>query len=124
MHCLRHHACDHAAFPANRAYCASPMHATAMRLAITLILALALSACASVTPEPAPSIPEAAVPATHTEANGDVITEYRLGGRLKVIKVVPFRGVTYYIYDRNGDGVVDGRDGNTGPLVYFRLFSW
>ena len=106
MHCLRHHACDHAAFPANRAYCASPMHATAMRLAITLILALALSACASVTPEPAPSIPEAAVPATHTE--------YRLGGQLKVIKVVPFRGVTYYIYDRNGDGVVDGLAGHAG----------
>lgn len=95
-----------------------------MRLGLPLALALMLSACASVSPEPAPPIPEGAVPATHTEPNGDVITEYRLAGNLKMIKVVPFRGVTYYIYDRNGDGVVDGRDGNTGPLVYFRLFSW
>ena len=99
------------------------MHVTAMRLAITSILTLALSACASVTPEPAPSIPEAAVPATHTEANGDVITEYRLGGRLKVIKVVPFRGVTYYIYDRNGDGRMDNDKDGVSP-VYWKLYSW
>lgn len=41
-----------------------------------------------------------------------------------MVKVVPFRGVTYYIYDRNGDGRVDERDAKTGPLVYYRLFSW
>ena len=96
----------------------------AVPIALTIALTLALSACASVAPEPAPPIPEAAVPATHTESNGDVITEYRLAGQLRMIKVVPFRGVTYYIYDRNGDGVVNTLDARTGPLVYFKLFSW
>ncbi len=95
-----------------------------MRLALTLAAALALAACASVAPEPEPPIPEGAMPATHTESNGDVITEYRLGGQLKVVKVVPFRGVTYYIYDRNGDGLVDEHDAKRGPLVYYKLFSW
>lgn len=95
-----------------------------MRLALTFIAAFALCACASVAPEPEPPIPEGAVPATHTEPNGDVITEYRLGGQLKMVKVVPFRGVTYYIYDRNGDGLVDERDARRGPLVYYKLFSW
>lgn len=95
-----------------------------MRHVLPFVLALTLSACASVAPEPAPPIPENAVPVTRTESNGDVITEYRLAGQLKMVKVVPFRGVTYYIYDRNGDGVVDARDAKTGPLVYYRLFSW
>ncbi len=95
-----------------------------MRLVLPLALALMLSACASAPPEPAPPIPEDAVPVTRTESNGDVITEYRLAGELKMVKVVPFRGVTYYIYDRNGDGRVDERDAKTGPLVYYRLFSW
>lgn len=95
-----------------------------MRLVLPCALLLSLSACATVAPEPAPPIPENAVSNTHTESNGDVITEYRLAGQLKMVKVVPFRGATYYIYDRNGDGVVDERDAKTGPLVYYRLFSW
>lgn len=95
-----------------------------MRHVLPLAVLLALSACASVAPEPAPPIPENAVSNTRTEANGDVITEYRLAGQLKMVKVVPFRGVTYYIYDRNGDGVVNERDAKRGPLVYYKLFSW
>ena len=93
-----------------------------MRSIIPFALVLALAACATATPEE--MLAKDAVPATHTEANGDVITEYRNGNRLTMVKVVPARGATYYIYDRNGDGVIDERDAKGGPLTYYKLFSW
>ena len=64
------------------------------------------------------------MPASRTEANGDVVTEYRVAGALKMVKVQPFRGPAYYIYDRNGDGVVNDADAKGGPLTYYKLFSW
>lgn len=93
-----------------------------MRIAFPLALTFALAACATAAPEA--MLAKDAVPATRTEANGDVITEYRVGDRLTMVKVVPFRGATYYIYDRNGDGVIDERDNKNGPLTYYKLFSW
>ena len=85
------------------------------------VLALALSACA--TTGPTDEIPADAVEATRTESNGDVVTEYRVDGRLRALKVVPSRGPTYYLYDRNGDGVVDAENDGVSP-VYFKLFEW
>ena len=93
-----------------------------MRNALPFALTLALAACATAAPEA--MLPENAVPATRTEANGDVVTEYRVGDRLQMVKVVPFRGATYYIYDRNGDGVVNDADAKGGPMTYYKLFSW
>lgn len=93
-----------------------------MRIAISLALTLALAACATASPED--MLAKDAVPATRTEANGDVITEYRTGERLTMVKVVPLRGPTYYIYDRNGDGVVNDADAKGGPMTYYKLFSW
>lgn len=91
------------------------------RIAI-LFAVLALAACATAGPEQ--MLAEGSVPTTRTEANGDVITEYRIGGTLKMVKVVPARGPTYYIYDRNGDGVVTEADAHKGPLTYYKLFGW
>lgn len=93
-----------------------------MRIALPLALTLALAACATATPEE--MLAQGAVPATRTEANGDVVTEYRVSGRLAMVKVVPARGPAYYIYDRNGDGVVNDADANGGPMTYYKLFSW
>ena len=93
-----------------------------MRIALPFALTLALAACATASPEE--MLAQNAVPATRTEANGDVVTEYRVSGRLTMVKVVPARGPAYYIYDRNGDGIVDARDGKDGPLTYYKLFSW
>ena len=93
-----------------------------MRSLVPLALAISLTACATAAPEA--MLAKDAVPATHTETNGDVITEYRTGSRLTMVKVVPFRGATYYIYDRNGDGVIDERDAKDGPMTYYKLFSW
>ena len=93
-----------------------------MRTALPAALVLALAACATAAPEA--QLPEDATPATRTESNGDVITEYRVAGSLKMVKVVPLRGPTYYIYDRNGDGIIDQKDSQGGPLTYYKLFGW
>ena len=93
-----------------------------MRIALPFALTLALAACATASPEE--MLAQNAVPATRTEANGDVITEYRQAGALKMVKVVPSRGATYYIYDRNGDGIVNDADAKNGPMTYYKLFQW
>ena len=95
-----------------------------MRIATTLLstafATLLLAACAS---DPSTTLPSDAVPVTRTEANGDVITEYRVGGLLKMVKVEPVRGPTYYVQDRDGDGKLDWNKGEA-PMTYFKLYSW
>ena len=91
-----------------------------MRQTLAIVFALALSACATVPPE---DMLANAEPLTRTEANGDVITEYRVAGALKMVKVVPSRGPTYYVYDRDGDGKLDWGKGEA-PMTYYKLYSW
>ena len=92
-----------------------------MRIATLLVATGMLAACATA---PEALLAEGATPITRTEANGDTITEYREAGALKMVKVQPARGPVYYIYDRNGDGVVNDADAKDGPLTYYKLFSW
>ncbi len=91
-----------------------------MRPIIPALLAFALAACATAAPE---DMLTNAVPNTRTEANGDVVTEYRVAGALRMVKVEPTRGPTYYIYDRDGDGKLDWNKGEA-PLTYYKLYSW
>lgn len=91
-----------------------------------LLTALALSllaACASTGAPPTPDIPVDAEEATRTMPNGDTITEYRVAGQIRAVRVVPSRGPTYYLYDRDGDGIVDP-DGDNPPQTYYKLFEW
>lgn len=90
------------------------------RLFAPLVATLLLSACAS---DPTTTLPQDAVPVTRTESNGDVITEYRVAGALRMVKVQPLRGPTYYVQDRNGDGKLDWETGEA-PMTYFKLYSW
>lgn len=90
--------------------------------ALALAAVLLLGACATAV-DPMARIPADAVESTRTEANGDVVTEYRVDGRLRALRVVPSRGPVYYLYDRNGDGVVDNETDGVSP-VYFKLFEW
>lgn len=95
-----------------------------------LPLCLLLGACASTGGRAdgaaeapvAGEIPPDAVPATRVAENGDEITEYRVAGQLRVVKVQPRRGPAYYLYDRNGDGRPDEDEG-ISP-VHFKLFEW
>ena len=100
----------------------APNRPAPLHLAL-LPLVLALSACTTMPADPAANIPPDAVPNVRTEANGDVITEYRVAGQLRVVKVEPSRGPAYYLYDRDGDGLPD-QEGDNPPQTYFKLFEW
>ena len=62
---------------------------------------------------------------TRTGNDGDVIEEYRIAGQLRVVKITPRRGPTYYLVDSNGDGKLDSSKGE-GPIspVQYKLFEW
>lgn len=90
--------------------------------ALLLATCVALSGCGTLAPTGA-DIPAGAVQTTRTEANGDVVTEYRVDGRLRALQVKPSRGPTYFLYDRNGDGLADDDREGVQP-VYFKLFGW
>ncbi len=90
--------------------------------ALLLPLLLALGACATA-PESGVDIPEGALENTRTEANGDTITEYRVGGQLRMMKIQPPRGPAYYLYQNNGR-LVSTKPGDDAPQTYFKLFSW
>ncbi len=56
---------------------------------------------------------------------GAVIEEYRQGGRLYMVRVVPERGPAYTYLDTDGNGRLeyDGEDGPVRP-VYYTLYEW
>ena len=93
------------------------------RYAILLPILLALAACATTSPDPGFDIPADAVENTRTESNGDVITEYRVAGQLRMVRIQPPRGAAYYLYERNGQ-IVSSKAGDNAPQTYFKLFSW
>ena len=71
------------------------------------------------------AIPADAVESTRTESNGDIVSEYRVGGRLAVVKITPARGPVYYLTDTDGDGRIDrNRDGTRDVPVYFKIYGW
>ena len=94
-----------------------------MRIQVLVAASLFLCACASMESADAPPIPANAVEATHTESNGDVISEYRVQGQLRMVRVKPARGPAYYMIDSNGDGRMDRSKGDVSP-VYYKLYSW
>jgi len=113
---------------------------TMNRLAYPLILAslvLFASGALAQTPPPAdeaplpeklvvPPPPESAPTVTIREIdNGDTVEEYRINGRLSMVKVRPLRGAPYMLLDTNGDGRLDRRD-TEGPVapVYWTLYEW
>jgi hypothetical protein len=78
-------------------------------------------------PEP-PPMPEGAAQAAGDPASqpqvtvrrtgGDVIEEYRVGGRLVMIRVTPAHGVPYVLTDPRGDGLfTHRRDSLEAPPV-------
>ncbi len=99
------------------------MRATAPKTSYLLVpLLLSLAACASLSERRAEAdVPAGAIETVRTEANGDRVTEYRVAGQLRIVKVQPLRGPAYFLQDRNGDGRPDGD--NVSP-VYFKLFEW
>ncbi len=90
--------------------------------AAALAASLSLAGCAST--GDAPVDVRGADVATRTLDNGDVLEEYRVGNQLRMVRITPLRGPAYYVYDRDGDGVLDADGREDLPQVYWKLFDW
>jgi hypothetical protein len=108
-----------------------------------LILAVVLGSAASMTnaqpptqlnafPE-APSIPSAVYQGetvepeiTIIETEKELIYEYRVRGKLYMVKVQPQIGPPYYLMDSTGDGELDVREDRVwnNSIPQWVLFSW
>ena len=56
-----------------------------------------------------------------------VIQEYRMNGQLYMVKVVPVRGVPYYLIDSDGDGSLDSRHREMDPglvVPSWMIYRW
>jgi len=83
-------------------------------------------------PEPPPPPPEMALdPAlepqvTITKRGDDRVEEYRVNGKLYMVKVTPAHGVAYYLIDEKGDGRMSRQESlDTGlrvPMWVIRTF--
>jgi hypothetical protein len=79
------------------------------------------------TVEPTPVTGEPVEPdITITESAGNVVYEYRVRGVLYMVKVQPQIGPPYYLYDINGDGMidVDDRSPKNTAVPQWVLFQW
>ncbi|HID45286.1 MAG TPA: DUF2782 domain-containing protein [Chromatiaceae bacterium] len=54
------------------------------------------------------------------------IHEYRINGRLYMVKIVPQKGPPYYLMDLDGDGEMDTQEDDPNSLVVpqWVLFRW
>lgn len=107
--------------------------------ALTLTLACALAASAAEQapvledfedapppPEPVQSGEPLEPEVTIIQKDGETVEEYRVAGRLYMVKVTPSVGAPYYLMDQDGDGRLESRvDGLTDPIVpQWVIFSW
>lgn len=63
---------------------------------------------------------------TITETEQERITEYRVRGRVYMVRVEPIAGPPYFLYDSDGDGLLDlqRHDPRSLAVPQWRLFSW
>ena len=59
---------------------------------------------------------------TITERGETTVEEYRINGQLYMIKIIPKKGVPYYLVDSNGDGMLSRRFNDLSPG--FLIPSW
>ncbi|MFO7603815.1 MAG: DUF2782 domain-containing protein [Gammaproteobacteria bacterium] len=74
--------------------------------------------------DPNQPMPEDTVTIIRREST--VIEEHRINGQLRYAKVTPKSGPPYYLYDSDGDGILDSRhnDLDNPPIQRWILFSW
>ena len=104
-------------------------------------LALALAACAGLAAAADPGqdvpIPKKKAPppgseqvapevTIRTAGNGDRVEEYREGGKVYMVRIVPVRGKPYYLYDDDRNGRLDRSDADRHAIapVYWTIYEW
>ena len=77
---------------------------------------------------PAPVGKDSAAPTVtiRSTGNGDVVEEYREGGRIYMVHVTPKHGRPYYLYDDDGNGRLDRTDADKASVspVYWTIYTW
>ncbi len=60
------------------------------------------------------------------ETERGVIHQYRLEGRVYMVKIIPAAGEPYYLIDTNGDGELDSQAGDIKNISVpqWVIFSW
>ncbi len=64
---------------------------------------------------------------TIIKKNDSTYEEYRLNGRLYMVKVIPAIGFPYYFVDRDGDGLMETRMNDRATQIkvpQWVIFSW
>jgi hypothetical protein len=78
--------------------------------------------------EPPPAGSEDVAPSVtiRTADNGDRVEEYREGGKVYMVRIVPVRGKPYYLYDDDRNGRLDRSDADRHTIapVYWTLYEW
>ncbi|GAP65523.1 MAG TPA: DUF2782 domain-containing protein [Mizugakiibacter sp.] len=69
--------------------------------------------------QPAPTV------SVRRQDNGDTVEEYRAGGRIYMIRIIPKHGVPQTFMDTRGDGKLtpDPKQGPVSP-VYYTIYQW
>jgi hypothetical protein len=106
----------------------------AMRLTVCIAMLLVLPWAAAAQDEAGPTEPreEADRPAptpdvTIIQGEDRTIAEYRIHGRLYMIKVTPRKGPPYYMVDTDGDGNLESRSGELNEdllIPSWTLMEW
>lgn len=77
---------------------------------------------------PAPVGKDSATPTVtiRSSGNGDLVEEYREGGRVYMVHVTPKHGKPYYLYDDDGNGRLDRTDADRASVspVYWTIYEW
>jgi hypothetical protein len=64
---------------------------------------------------------------TILQKEDSTVEEYRVNGRLYMVKITPSAGAPYYLMDRDGDGMMEFRSSKLGDDVVvpqWVLFEW
>lgn len=104
-------------------------------LATALLLIGPAHAAEPADPLPPPPLPDAEAiaeaeelqPEVTIRSRGDAtVKEYRVNGRLYMVKITPRRGYPYYLIDSDGDGRFDTRRNELDPpnINQWILFRW
>ncbi len=93
-----------------------------MRLLLTITALLISSVSLAESPE---EILEPEI--TIIQQDGQKIEEYRIGGKLYMIKITPKNAPPYYLMDTDGDGDLETRRDDIDPSAVgpsWKIFSW